>query len=181
MAQAPLKSTRTSRIFLRGIRVSCDLTFYQCPECPLQYPRGAVWEKSFKNHLLSSHLTFVSFRCFAVPAASSKFSDHSLHPDLRGTNLTDRLLNQYKKSAEQFRKEIVARSDDYTFSYLEATLKDSTKLYICSSCTFTSHSLSDYKNHVSLIHVVVEKSDAPRPNWPKCPVLHVIGPCHDLK
>jgi hypothetical protein len=160
-----------------GQQEKCGLYRYTCSGCPMQFSLVEARDQMAEivDHVRGAHLTYMAYRCHATPVSNSRCSDHALHPDLMGTVLTDRLLQQHKKSAEILRRQV--SQSRYLFSFLEVTTVDQ-KLFVCSNCPFTSPSMADYKQHVAVQHVRVVLFKGGMIVQEPC--LAVLGPPHDL-
>jgi hypothetical protein len=144
----------------------CGLIFYECELCTVQFSAREFRPNVYRKHLVEQHLQFVGYKCHATETSTARSDDHSNHPSLLGTTLTDSAVDNHSTAArlllEGQTRSGVRRK--HMFPYVDVTiLAEDRRLFICAYCNFDSASLATYKKHVVMQHVCVIERSIPFP------------------
>lgn len=170
------RTKRTMSLTARPIK--CGVYCYTCSVCALRFPTRNFVKMDLRDHVGDFHTRFLSYRCHATQSAHSKFADHALYPDLLGTNMTDKDVKAYRRSARRMSSESKT-FHEFQLPYVDVLLvEEDAHVFACAQCSFSSRFLEDFRRHAVSRHVLLtgfvsqpEAKDTPLP---------VLGPPHQL-
>jgi hypothetical protein len=163
--QVPPPLNKSVEVLLRPVLSSCGYNVYTCPYhgCEYSNPVTNFQTAIFARHLVQHHAQFFVLPIEARHYGSlNSFEEHIKHPELVGTDVTDRVLDLAKAyirerggSSGVSTGAGLRRGEKFNYVHIFYADRRRTPHFCCAHCEFAGPSLITFKEHVGEKHVAV--------------------------